>query len=176
MQPYQSLKVVQAFHAYIPECTCTCAQISGPLSTAIGQHTWSWTMGYYEKCINHMENAALYKHTAFINRSMKQTVILAWGLFLKRKTCCHASQRLATASLYTCTMIINDVNDKKRILSSLCDLHLFMKVKAAVQDWLALGGVLPFMKSNFGLLLWLLFVDGTPPFTVGMLHLEALTR
>ena len=72
---------------------------------------------------------------------------------MKRKTCCHASQRLATASLYTCTMIINDVNDKKRILSSLCDLHLFMKVKAAVQDWLALGGVLPFMKSNFGLLL-----------------------
>jgi len=41
-----------------------------------------------------MENAALYKHTAFINRLMKQTVILAWGLFLKRKTCCHASQRL----------------------------------------------------------------------------------
>ena len=66
---------------------------------------------------------------------------------MKRKTCCHASQRLGY------TKPLHMLNDKKGILSSLCDLHLFMKVKAAVQDGLALGGVLPFMKSNFGLLL-----------------------
>ena len=108
-----------------------------------------------------------FVQTHCMPRSMKQTVILAWGLFLKRKICCHTSQRLHG---YTKPLHIISVNDKKRILSSLCDLHLFMKVKAAVHDGLALGGVLPFMKSNFGLLLWLLFVDETPPFTVGMLH------
>ena len=61
----------------------------------------------------------------------------------------------------------------KKILASLVDFHLFMKVKAVMdqfKDGLAFGGVLSFMQNNFDLLRQL-FVDEKPPLTVGMLCL-----
>ena len=60
--------------------------------------------------------------------------------------------------------------DKKVIISSLVDFHLFMKVKAVMDQFnegLALGGVLSLMKDYCDLLRPM-FVDETPALTVGM--------
>ena len=76
-----------------------------------------------------------------------------------------------TEAGYSKPLHMISVSDKKGILASLCDFHLFMKVKAVMdqfKDGLALGGVLQLMKSNFDLL-QPLFVDETP-LTVGMLQ------
>ena len=81
-----------------------------------------------------------------------------------------------TEAGYSKPLHMISANDKKRILTSLCDFHLFMKVKAVMdqfKDGLALASVLPFLKSNFDLRS--LVVDETCP---GMLRfiLEPLTR
>ena len=80
-----------------------------------------------------------------------------------------------TEAGYSKPLHMISVSDKKGILASLCDFHLFMKVKAVMdqfKDGLALGGVLQLMKSNFDLLRPL-FVDETPPLTVGTLRFSS---